>query len=229
MSAPFAVIPENVVASWPRLSFAAKAVTVAAASFMDARGECFPGREKLMERSGLKDKESVTKGLKELEAADLLEIRRRKRQSSLFRWTAFESRKNPLSKNLESGKNPPPTSTTLKKKTAEPPRGTEVSRIRDEHAARYAEATGVRYDVRYGRDGKLLKTLIGAHGPEAVRKRMAAMFRFYGRKRFPFRADDATPPDIPCLWTHWNRFGLEAREAGADGHYKKLTAEDLKV
>ena len=82
----FAYLPDAVMAAWPKLSLSAKAVVVAMASFMSKEGRCFPSREKLSERSGIRTLSVISKAIKELERAGLITIRRRHNTSSVYHW-----------------------------------------------------------------------------------------------------------------------------------------------
>ncbi len=86
----YARLPGNVLQAWPDLSPSAKAVAVALASFMDRDGECWPSREKIMERSGVRRTATVSKATTELEAQGLLSVQRRSRQSCIYRWPSCE-------------------------------------------------------------------------------------------------------------------------------------------
>ena len=96
----YAVLPEAVIQAWPALSFKAKSVVVAIASFMDGEGRCYPSREAIRRRAGLHRRDSVSAAISEL-AKSVLEVARRPNSTSVYSW----------SRGVEVRKNRPPGST----------------------------------------------------------------------------------------------------------------------
>ena len=86
----YAVLPDHVVSAWAELSPAAKAVVVCLAVHMNGQGECWPGRERIMQRSGIRTPYTVSKATKELQEKGLLTVRRRVRQSCVYEWADSE-------------------------------------------------------------------------------------------------------------------------------------------
>lgn len=68
----YAYLPEHVMEAWPDLSPKAKAVAGALATFMDGEGECYPGRKKLAEASGINRLQTITEATKELREKGLI-------------------------------------------------------------------------------------------------------------------------------------------------------------
>ena len=83
---PLACLPPAVVDALPTLSPSAVRVAVAVASFMGKSGECWPSRTALSERSGVRKPRNIGKALRELADCGLLEVKRRCRRSSVYRW-----------------------------------------------------------------------------------------------------------------------------------------------
>ena len=95
--APYAHLPASVVAALPKLSNKAVRVAVALGVFMDRAGECFPSRERIMQRSGLRRPWSVSRAIGELKDAGILDLQRRPNASTLYRWRGLESAPSALS------------------------------------------------------------------------------------------------------------------------------------
>jgi hypothetical protein len=83
----FVKIPVSVMAVWPELRPSTKAVLVALASFIGSTGACWPGRDQVMQRAGLSNKNYFADALKELEEKNVMHISRRFRNSSVYRWS----------------------------------------------------------------------------------------------------------------------------------------------
>ena len=84
----YASLPEHVLTAWPRLSPAAAKVTVALASFMDKAGRCYPGREAIMAKAGIRRRNTFAGAIRELEGKGLIVLRRRFQRTRYYSWTA---------------------------------------------------------------------------------------------------------------------------------------------
>jgi hypothetical protein len=103
----FAVLPERFLDALPRLSLTAAKVGIALASFMDAKGSCFPSRQALGERCGIRRQKTISAATHELESAGVLAVRRRCRRSCLYQWVPDGAQSAP-SRNVHDGaKNAP--------------------------------------------------------------------------------------------------------------------------
>jgi hypothetical protein len=82
----YAYLPDAVINAWPKLSPSAKAVAVALASFMNGKGECWPGVKALLERSGLRKPQTVADAVAELERMAVVNVQWRARRARVFSW-----------------------------------------------------------------------------------------------------------------------------------------------
>ncbi len=96
----YAYLPDALIDAWPKLSPSAKAVAVALASFMNGKGECWPGRESIGRRAGIARVKTITGAVRKLTEAKLICVRRRRRDFCLFSWS-LEGAKSATSKTLE--------------------------------------------------------------------------------------------------------------------------------
>jgi hypothetical protein len=86
MTVRYVVLPDALIAAWPKLSPPAKAVAVALASCMNAEGECWPSVAALRGRSGIQKAHTLAAAVAELVDAHLVEVHWRARRSRSFAW-----------------------------------------------------------------------------------------------------------------------------------------------
>ena len=67
----FAFLPDSIVAAWPSLSPVAAKVAGALAARMNAEGTCWPSWETLMGDSGIRNRNKLSRALRELQGAGL--------------------------------------------------------------------------------------------------------------------------------------------------------------
>jgi len=82
-----AFIPSHVIDRWPEISLKAKAVVVAIASFMNGNDDgCYPSVKRLVDRSGLRKRDTVHAALRELVEKGLVVRRKQPGASSTYNW-----------------------------------------------------------------------------------------------------------------------------------------------
>jgi len=239
----FAKLPESVVAALPKLSGSAVKVAVALASFMDKSGACFPTVESIATRAGHTQKRTTERALSRLKRLGLVRSERGyHHRPNVYWWAETDPAKNDGSnafrpgqkRTLDPAKNDAQKSTNNKRKTAKRLRfahakDSKTAAVKAWFSRRYREATGAACEFNHGRDGKLLKGLLIAHGEEAVKKTVEAMFTHYGEEKFPFKPPDPSPPDIGCLKRHWNRFAPKAARPKTAGQYKLVSEKTFAL
>ncbi len=82
----FALIPEKFLNALPKMSPMAAKVGIAIASFMSKKGECFPSREAIGKKCGVRRMKTITAATRQLQDLDVLVEKRRRNQSSKYRW-----------------------------------------------------------------------------------------------------------------------------------------------
>ncbi len=87
----YAYLPDALIDTWPKLSPSAKAVAVALASFMNGKGECWPGVKALLERSGLRKRQTIADAVAELERTALVNVHWSARRRRTFSWAKVPS------------------------------------------------------------------------------------------------------------------------------------------
>lgn len=86
MTPPYGILPDPVIAALPKLSDKAVRVAAALSGFMNGSGECWPSVAALIERSGLRKRQTVADAVAELAGAGLVSVHWRARRARVLAW-----------------------------------------------------------------------------------------------------------------------------------------------